>query len=1015
MKHISMLLFLLNAVITSFSVNSYTQQSVYDFDIKHWGSSDGLANNSVRAITQDAQGYIWLGTQAGLNRFDGMQFEHFNKENRRHLASNAITRLLTDSSGYIWVGTKAGLSGFDPLTLEFDRYQILSEVTSLLEVRPGEIWLTADSLFRVKDGKVSRVEAIRGQVSQLERVDDAVWVLSAEKLYQVDLLGNVNSFDLPPELRQTPVYDLYHTEKGLHIAGEAGFYHLDNDGKIAKCQLPDQSNTAVYKLLRDSRGNSWISAHRKLFHKHPKQDWQHITGDELGSYPWFSDIYEDKEQNIWLASFSDGVYRASAGHIRRVVPADTDPVVRSVSVSPDDTLIIASQSSVGEMYQDGRYQQLIDSSALGASTVYDIYWPDPQHMWLATDDGVQRFSRSDKGVVARFSALAGFTVRVLQPHAEQGVWIGGVMGLYHYQQDALTPFVLNDQLESRNITVLQHNAEQLVFGTTRGLYQYQQQTLHRLGVGTALYNSYVTALKVLPDQTVVAATLDDGVFVLPAGSQQWLNWHSNNGLPHSPVVSIAFDDEQQLLWFSSNKGIFRVAPKELSALQQSAVAAQEVLGPYDRQLGTVPGRCCNGAGHAKVVFWQQQYWFPTLKGMVAVPRQLEHRLNRKVEPVIKLVQGQQGYPIATPQQRLVLELDDRNLTIQYSALEFVKPNALQFRYQLQGFDQNWHEVGDRREAVYTNLTPGRFVFAVQSRFDNEQWRDARTASLELVVPKRFDETLVYRGLWLLLALFGIYAVLWLMRRNSLYQQHQLERLVRQRTQELENSNLKLNELNEQLTLLTHKDSLTGLRNRRFLFEQLPKDIEHFQRNRESMLAQGKCVALIHLDLDNFKQVNDQYGNSAGDSCIQQVAGLLIRETRGSDYVVRFAGEEFVLVLRDIQTELVAQFSYRLNELIGNTVFSLPDGHRTRLTCSIGYAVYPLNLLGGQLINWEISLQLAEMALYHVKHAGKNSVACIEFDQQVDAFEFEDSAHIEAQVERLLAAGLAHFVRPNANH
>ena len=275
-----------------------------------------------------------------------------------------------------------------------------------------------------------------------------------------------------------------------------------------------------------------------------------------------------------------------------------------------------------------------------------------------------------------------------------------------------------------------------------------------------------------------------------------------------------------------------------------------------------------------------------------------------------------------------------------------------------------------------------------------------------------ESIIQYGGLWLLLFLFCLYGVIWLLRRNTVHQQQQLERLVKQRTQELENSNLKLNELNEQLTLLTHKDSLTGLRNRRFMFEQLPKDIEHFQRNRESMQSQGKCVALIHLDLDNFKQVNDQYGNTAGDSCIQQVAGILIRETRGSDYVVRFAGEEFVLVLRDIQTDLVEQFSYRLNELIGKTVFSLPDGHRTRLTCSVGYAIFPLELLGGQLISWEISLQLAEMALYHVKHAGKNGVATIHFDQQVDAFEFEDSSHVEAQVERLLAAGLARFELKN---
>ncbi|HEX5791852.1 MAG TPA: diguanylate cyclase, partial [Rheinheimera sp.] len=975
---------------------------------KHWGSAEGLSSNSVRSVSQDSQGYIWLATQYGLNRFDGMQFEHFNKESHRHLASNAVTRLFNDSRGYMWVGTKAGLSGFDPVSLTFDRYQILSEVTAIVEVSPGEIWVAADSLYRVRDGKISRVEQIRAQVSQLELVDNQVWVASAEKLYRIDMEGNSESFPLPAELMQTPVYDLYWTDNGLHIAGEAGFYHLDQSGEVKKCHLPDNNNTAVYKLLRDSRGNSWISAHRKLFHRHPEQQWQHITGDELGSYPWFSDLFEDKDQNIWLASFSDGIYRASVGNIRRIVPSQADPVIRSLGVTPDNTLLIAGQSDVGELSIDGKYSKLLNSAQLGASTVHDMYWPDPQQLWLATDQGVLRYQRGQTELSAQFAPLSGYAVRVLQADNAGGVWVGGVMGLYHYQDSVLTPFALNAELESRHITVLQQHQQTVVFGTTRGLYQYELQQLTRLGVGSALYNSYITALLVLPDSTIVAATLDDGIFVALPQQPQWLQWHAGNGLPHSPVVSLSFDTDSDTLWVSSNKGIFRLNVAELPKLATGTVLADEILGPYDRQLGTVPGRCCNGAGHAKVVRWQQQYWYPTLKGMVAVPMQLEHQQQGSLRPVIKSVQGLRNYTVDSQQARLVLDLDDRNLSVQYSALEFIKPAALKFRYKLKGFDQHWHDVGERREAVYTNLTPGRFLFQVQTRFDNGPWRDEQSAELDIVIPKRFDETFIYRGLWLVLALFCLYGLLWLLRRNTVNQQHQLERLVRQRTQELENSNLKLNELNEQLTLLTHKDSLTGLRNRRFMFEQLPKDIEHFQRNRESMQSQGKCVALIHLDLDNFKQVNDQYGNSAGDSCIQQVAGILIRETRGSDYVVRFAGEEFVLVLRDIQTELVAQFSYRLNELIGKTVFSLPDGHRTRLTCSVGYAVFPLELLGGQLINWEISLQLAEMALYHVKHAGKNGVATIEFDQQVDAFEFEDSSHIEAQVERLLAAGLAHF-------
>jgi hypothetical protein len=116
----------------------------------------------------------------------------------------------------------------------------------------------------------------------------------------------------------------------------------------------------------------------------------------------------------------------------------------------------------------------------------------------------------------------------------------------------------------------------------------------------------------------------------------------------------------------------------------------------------------------------------------------------------------------------------------------------------------------------------------------------------------------------------------------------------------------------------------------------------------------------------------------------------------------------MLVLRDVPQDLVREFAVRLNELISGDSFMLPDGRVVPVNCSIGYSIYPLELLGGQLISWEVSLQLAELALFHVKHNGRNGVATIAFDQQVDAFEFEESNHIEAQVEKFLADGVAWF-------
>ena len=177
-------------------------QSIYDYDIKQWTAADGLSNNSVRALTQDQQGFLWIGTLTGLNRFDGNQFEVFTAQANRHLISNVITRLFTDSSGYIWIGTRSGLSGVNSATLKFERYSILGEVTAIVEVAPDEIWVAADNLFRIKEGKISRVEAVKEQVSQLEVTPHHTWVSSSKYLYKIARNGQVERLELPADLAQ---------------------------------------------------------------------------------------------------------------------------------------------------------------------------------------------------------------------------------------------------------------------------------------------------------------------------------------------------------------------------------------------------------------------------------------------------------------------------------------------------------------------------------------------------------------------------------------------------------------------------------------------------------------------------------------------------------------------------------------------------------------------------------------------------------------------------------------------
>lgn len=992
------------------SLAAQTPMSVYDYDIKQWTSADGLSNNAVRAVTQDSQGYLWVGTLEGLVRFDGTSFETFTADlTRRQLIGNVITRLYTDSSGYVWIGTMTGLSGLNSRELKFDRYNILSEVTAIAEVGEREIWVAADNLFRVKDGKVSRVDEIKEAVSQLVVTSEHIWVSTAKAIYKLARNGQLERIELPPELAQLPIYDLASWQEQIYLASEQGLYLVQPDGSIRLSDLPQEPGLAVYQLHPDHSGGMWVSSADRLFYQQSGQRWQVISRDELGSTTQVNDIYEDKQHNVWMGSYGDGLYRASRGKIHRVIGlGQQDQVVRSVTRLPDDRLLLASNQQLGILDQQLRYEKLQLTGDLPLSVVQDYHYDGKQWL-LATDIGPKILQLPQAVIKDLTPLLRGVKTTTVQSRQAGGVWIGTHKGLYVHDKTTVA-FAHNQELESNVVTVVLDQGERMLLGTIRGAYQYQQGKLLRVGLGTMLYNAYVTAMLQTPAGLLVVASKDDGLFIRQTDGR-WSQYDAASGLPFEPVVSLYHDQQSGYIWGSSSKGLFRFHPSLLDAQVDGRNLFEEILSPYERQLGTPPGRCCNGMGASKNVFWQDRLWFPTLKGLVSVPAGLKASNREFYQPLVQQVSGLALHRLAPDQQRLVLETEERNITIKYTAIDYLKPAALEFRYQLREFDQDWHLAGGRREAIYTNLPAGRYIFRLQVRNQNQSWDMATQTDLELVIPRRFDETLVYRGLWLLLGMMVIYSLFRLGQRNIRLREAELTKLVKQRTQELEASNGRLNELNEQLSQLTHKDALTGLRNRRFLFEQLPKDIEHYQRNRESMLAQNKCVAMMQLDLDNFKTINDKFGNSAGDSVLQQISGLLIRETRGSDYVVRFGGEEFMLVLRDIPLDLVAEFALRLNELVAAEPFILPDGRSISVQCSVGYALYPLDLVGGQLISWEISLQLAELALYHVKHSGRNGVATIVFDRQVDAFEFEDSEHIEAEIEKLLADGLARFDSP----
>jgi diguanylate cyclase (GGDEF)-like protein len=210
--------------------------------------------------------------------------------------------------------------------------------------------------------------------------------------------------------------------------------------------------------------------------------------------------------------------------------------------------------------------------------------------------------------------------------------------------------------------------------------------------------------------------------------------------------------------------------------------------------------------------------------------------------------------------------------------------------------------------------------------------------------------------------------------------HRLEKQVQDRTAELAKRNEDLERLNRKLEDASLTDSLTGLSNRRFLTAQMPQDVavvdRYYRRidaNRPPPLPGNRPdLALMMIDLDGLKRINDHYGHAAGDRALLQVCEVLKRACRKSDTVARWGGDEFLVVARGVEGEVVELLAERIRKAVAEHDVLVSPGRSVQLGCSIGFALYPFLPAAPTHLSWEQVGTIADRALYAAKSSGRNA-------------------------------------------
>jgi len=716
---------------------------------QEWTVQKGLPHDAVLAISQTADGYLWLATHAGLARFDGLRFKVFTGGNTEGLVSSDVRVLAPSGDGGLWIGTFGGglshLSGGSIVhVLGAADWLPSTQITALLDdgVDDGEgrLWIgTPQGLSRMRDGRVERFGAADGlpgsEILSLARDRQGRIYIGTSRGLAVFRDGPRASFAPVALPVDAPVEALLATDDGALWIGTsgAGLYRRDDSG-VERVTAGERSGLlSIQCLLQDRAGDLWVgtpdgvvrldgSTHRPkddrtrrdgvitaLFQDREGGLWlgthshglRRLGGSTVGSYThrkgWAGgriwSVTADAGGDLWAAT-GEGVVRLRDGAVfgGKRLPGEVGRVVRSILADGRGGLWLGTLGNGLERLRGDRITPAATPAELGSDTVRALYRSRDGTVWIGTEGG--GLSRLVDGQVERLPAsearLRSATVTSLADGPAGGIWAGTFeQGLLRVHDGRVTRSRLGDEIHEGILSLCSGAEGSLWIGTVSG-------ALLRLRNGRV-------------ESLVVA-----------------------DGLPFGALHAI-LDDRRGFLWISSNRGVFRVAKAEL---EQLARGERDRLSwrSFDAAEG-LPGGECTGGGQPTA--WRApdgRLWFSTVEGLGVIdPGNLARPAPAPPVVIERLVaDGRRLGRAELP----ALPLGTSRVEIAYTAPTFRAPERVRFRTRLVGFDRDWVLASSRRVATYTSLEPGHYTFEVAARRPDGEW-SRRPARIELTLPAPF--------------------------------------------------------------------------------------------------------------------------------------------------------------------------------------------------------------------------------------------------------------------------------------
>lgn len=731
------------------------------YNLRSWSTNEGLPNDKIMAVYQSSQGYIWLASQEGLVRFDGVHFDIFDKQNTPAFPHSQITSLIEDKDSTLWIGTIRGVLQYRRgvfKTVPVDT-GVGSYICNTLYIdREGNCLVgTRNGVLRIKDGVVSKSglpDAPTVSVSSIyEDKEGQLWIgtgIGFCLMRGAELIANVGQ-GIPAGAVITALG--VDNDQTMWVGTTEGLYVSVSSARSRFEKVKGLSNQIIRSLCVDRNGHLWIGTEQSGLYRYAEHRLEQITTRQGLSADYVLSLCEDKEGNIWAGTFFNGVNEIWRGKFETysTVSGIAGPLVRAMTEAPDGTVWIGTESGLSR-WKSGSVVSYTTKNGLPHDQIRSVFLDRQGDVWLGTRSGLSRFDGKHFKNYFERDGLSNDYARVVTEDFDGNIWIGyAARGIDRFRNGKFQN-LSGEGIPPISIRVIYRGRDRTMWiGTDNGLVRWKdgKAKLYReeSGLPRDLFALYEDT-----ERTVWIGTYGDGLFRLKDEKVSRIT--SADGLFDDVVYQI-LEDDQQNFWMSSNKGIFRVARSQLND-----VADKKIVRVNSVSYGTADGMRsseCNGNSQpAGIRTKDGRMWFPTTNGVAIInPSDIP---KNSVPPEVTVESLKVDSLSINLEHHVSIDPGYSYLEFHYTGLSFVVPEKMIFKYKLEGFDKEWRNAGSRRVAYYTNVPPGHYTFRVQARNNDEVWSKEGVA-LAIELRPYFYETAwfyVLSGFVLIGLIFGIY-------------------------------------------------------------------------------------------------------------------------------------------------------------------------------------------------------------------------------------------------------------------